>query len=121
MRQSNANLLRDFVSYERIEDEMFEAPNELTPGRDLFEQPLPDGLDEFEWYEGNEVDFIKILRHSGQLITGGPPINLDRLKELIALQLEDDARASEELRQLLRFEIWHRCCRVLNRISENEA
>lgn len=100
---------------------MTDESNNLTPGRDLFEQPLPDGLDEFEWYEGNEIDFMKVLRHSGQLVTGGPPIDLNRLKELIDLQRANDPSASEKLRQLLRFEIWHRCCRVLNCIAENEA
>ena len=95
--------------------------NGLTNGEDLFDEPLPEGLAEFEWYEGSDVDFLKILRHSGHLISGGPPIDLDRLKELMAKRADGNEKAREELRQLLRFEIWQRCCHVLNRISETEG
>ena len=86
----------------------------LIPGSDLFDTSLPDDLTDLEWYEEDEVALIEILRHSGRLMPGGPPIDLERLKKLVDLQHGGDKQACEQLQHLLRFEIWHRCCRILN-------
>ena len=118
IRRDRKNLLRNLLEFETIAT--MKSDERHISGEEIFGSPLPDDLREHEVYEPSDVNFIRVLQDTGHLVSGGPEIDLEKLKSLKKSRRENP-EAAGELREILRFETWYRCNYVLNKISDDKT
>lgn len=92
---------------------------DLIPGRDIFGSDAEKGWETYDLYDQATAEFVRLQIESGDLLEGGPELDLQELERLRDKR-ESDERADEIICTLCKYQNHARYLHAMN-VRDNPA